>query len=327
MSIFKRKEDDISEEEFDQPEKTKKIRDLKPDNRRARKEVVKPWGKKERLLVFLTLFVTILISGGLALSARSYKLPNLPELSPSLILSLNPFRERVLVVDNVGNLTDIKKIEQSKNEFKSLTDKYSGIYAYYIHDLNGDYFYGLNYSQQMQAASLIKLPLMVMALQKVENGEVSKDEFLPLIRAMGKSSDNNAFLKVLDLLGRDSFKKTITDFGMTQTDYDKNLTTAQDIGILLKKIHRNDLLGQEMTDFLIDSLIDTEFESWLRKGVPEEYRLAHKYGREVHVVNDAGIIYTDKPFIIVIMSDGVVEKEADSIFPDIAGILYKNHVE
>ncbi|MBI3443509.1 serine hydrolase, partial [Candidatus Woesebacteria bacterium] len=66
---------------------------------------------------------------------------------------------------------------------------------------------------------------------------------------------------------------------------------------------------------------------WIVKGIPEDVRVAHKYGRELHVVNDAGIAFTDKPFILVIMSKGIVEKEADAIFPELARIVYDVQTE
>ena len=54
--IFGRKKDedldtkDGYSEDDDLEEQPRKIRDLKPENRRARKEPIKPWGKKERLI-------------------------------------------------------------------------------------------------------------------------------------------------------------------------------------------------------------------------------------------------------------------------------------
>jgi len=43
----------------------------------------------------------------------------------------------------------------------------------------------------------------------------------------------------------------------------------------------------------------------------------------VHVVNDAGIVLTDNPFVVVIMSKGVVEKEADEIFPTLSKLVFE----
>jgi hypothetical protein len=41
-------------------------------------------------------------------------------------------------------------------------------------------------------------------------------------------------------------------------------------------------------------------------------------------VNDAGIVYAEKPYIVVIVSKGVVAKEADSAFPELSKSIYNN---
>ena len=72
-------------------------------------------------------------------------------------------------------------------------------------------------------------------------------------------------------------------------------------------------------------MTDTNFENWIRPGIPEDITFVHKYGREAHVVNDAGIVMSDKPFVMVIMTDGVIEREADDLIPKLAKLLYDEH--
>jgi len=62
-------------------------------------------------------------------------------------------------------------------------------------------------------------------------------------------------------------------------------------------------------------------------GIPEDVPLTHKYGRESGTVNDAGIVLSSKPFVLVIMTDGAIEREADELFPNLTKILYDNHVK
>ena len=35
---------------------------------------------------------------------------------------------------------------------------------------------------------------------------------------------------------------------------------------------------------------------------------------------------SDKPFVMVIMTDGVIEREADELFPKLAKLLYTEHI-
>lgn len=328
MGLFGRKKEE-DEEELELSEDTKEIdelrkirkqfRDLKAENRKARKEPPKPWGKTERLIVLFVLLGTVLTSGILALSARNFKLPKLPQLKISSLSELNPFKEKVIVIGNKGSNISEAKIENTKKLFKEEIDNYSGIYSFYIHDLNGDYYYGLNHQEVMQAASLIKLPVMYLAMVEGEDKT--------LIEAMGKKSDNSAYNKMVNVLGKENINRAILDLGMVNTSLNENLTTPEEIGIFFKKLYENELFDEEVTEEFESYLTDTNFENWLRPGIPDDIKLVHKYGRETHSVSDAGIVYSSKPFVMVIMTDGVIEREADELIPKLSKLLYDNHIE
>lgn len=297
------------------------LKDLIPQNRRKRKEPQKPWGKKERLFVGIIFLSTILTASAMSLSARSWKLPGLPSLKTTFSLK-GLFEEKTVVVGNLGSSVDQVKIEEIKKSFIDKTNKYSGIYCFYIYDLNGNYFYGENHKEIMQAASLIKLPVMAGLFLEGERGNLDSKDYLPLIEAMGKRSDNNAFLQAVSMLGKDKVEQIIADLGMSHTSYKENQTTAEDVGMFFKKLYNNEILNEDDTNYFLEMITDTIFEDWLVAGIPDDIRVAHKYGREVHVVNDGGIVFATHPFIMVIMSDGVVENEADAIFPDLSRVLF-----
>ena len=295
------------------------FKDLKPENKRTRKEPQKPWGIKERLIILFTLLVTVLTSAFLSLSSRNFKLPNSPKLSFSFNSFSKLFEDQVIVVGKKGNKVSQEKIENAKKQFNEATDGYSGIYAFYLYDLNGDYYYGLNYQEIMQAASLIKLPVMYLAMK--ENQDKS------LIEAMGKRTDNNAFNKMVNTLGKEKINKTISELGMVNTSFSENLTTPEEIGMFFVKLYKNEILKEDDTKELTSFMTNTIFEVWLKPGLPTGVTLIHKYGRESGTVNDAGIVLSSKPFVLVIMTDGVIEREADELFPKLSKILYDNHIK
>ncbi|EKE05716.1 MAG: hypothetical protein ACD_19C00182G0044 [uncultured bacterium] len=322
MGLFSRKKDmDIDDEleiDEDEPRRVRRrFKDLNYENRKTRKEPLKPWGIKERVVVLIVLLVTVLTSGVLALSARNFKLPKLPVLKLSSISMLNPFREQVIVIGNKGSKVSQEKIENTKKLFKEATNDYSGIYSFYIYDIKGDYYYGLNHKEVMQAASLIKLPVMYLAMK--ENQDKT------LVEAMGKRSDNGAFTKMVDILGKEKVNKTISDLGMVNTSMSENMTTPEEIGIFFKKLYKNELLNEVDTKELEGYMTNTIFEDWLKPGIPKDITLVHKYGREKHVINDVGIVMGEKPFVIVIMTDGVIESEAIDLFPKLSELLYTEH--
>ncbi len=307
MAFFgKKKEEDYEDEEYEYEEPSRKIRDLKPENKKKRKEPPKTWGKKERYIVLGILLGTIFTSSLLAISARGFKLPGLPRFSLMSFNFSNPFKEEVI---KVGKIKEVEKERSEKiiNEFKERTDKLSGVYALYVIDLSNNHSFGVNEDEVIQAASLIKLPVMLYVEGRVDDSK---------LEAMGKRSDNTVFSEMVKKFGRDALQNYIDTLGMSKTSLEKNETTPKEMGDLFKNIF------EDKNEKILGYLTNTIFEDWLKKGVPENIRISHKFGREVHVVNDAGIVYSDSPYIVVIMTEGIIESEANNIFPELSKLVY-----
>lgn len=331
MSIFqKRKEKNYKyeDEEFEQDENRgpnpRKFKDLKPENKRKRKEPPKPWGRPERLTILITILITIFTAGILSLSSRNFKLPGLPRIS---LPSFN-FGSDTIIIE--GNKEGREKAGKAISYFEEKTKNLSGVYAIYVFRLSDGTNYGVNERQKMQAASLIKLPIMTLVFKKEEEGKLDLDEtvsgtdstFRELLEVMGQRSDNNAQVTLVKTFGESEIQNYIESISLTKTSLDKNETTPEEIGLFFKMLWEGKLIEEKHRDELLGYLTDTIFEDWIVKGI-DEVRVAHKYGREVHVVNDAGIVFAAKPFVLVIMSDGAVESEADSVIPEIAREIYE----
>ncbi len=350
------------------------FKDLKSENRKKRKEPKKPWGKKERLFVLTVLVLTVGTSGLLALSSRSWKLPGLPRFKiPTFSI---PFlQEETIVIE--GRRKDYEKSLKTIELFKEKTKNLSGIYGLYVIDLESGFSYGVNENETFQAASLIKLPVIAGMYLEAEKGELDLESkyrlknsdkvsgagtlsgkpagyevtYGNLINLMGKQSDNTAFAISRNYLGDEKINDVIKTVGMINTSLEENETTPKDIGVFFEELwnarlpapERSDggqgnIVSKESADEILDSLTNTIYEDWLAAGIPDEVRIAHKYGREVHVVNDAGIVFTEKlsepggspsrrPFVVVVMSKGVIETEADEIFPELSRIVYEGQMK
>jgi len=323
----------------------KSFNETKP-GRRRKKEPPKLWGRKERLFVFAILTLTVGISATLSLSARSWKLPGLPRIKlPSI--SLPNFGERTIIIE--GNKDDKRKAEDMVVYFNGKTKNLSGVYGLYVVRLDNGSSYGVNELEIFEAASFIKLPVMAGMYIQAESGSLdleTKHTLLAddkvggsgslvgkpagytlihkdLVRLMGKQSDNTAFNIARNILGDEEIENVIKHIGMANTSLFENETTPYDIGTFFEELWKGNVVSEESRDEILEFLTDTIYEEHLVAGIPDDVSVAHKYGREVHVVNDAGIIFTDEPFIIVIMSKGVVESEADEIIPELAQIVYE----
>ncbi|EKD62517.1 MAG: hypothetical protein ACD_52C00139G0005 [uncultured bacterium] len=329
----------------------KKFRDLKPENRKHRREPTRPWGAKERVFVFVVLLVTVVASAIGGLSARSWKLPGLPKLKPPQISLPNItglFSETIVVEKDDDGQTLKDKADEIVSGVSKVTKSLSGVYAFYLVDLGSGFSFGVNQNEVMQAASLMKLPVMTLMYKQSEEelidlaaiytlkqedkvsgsgslyGRSVGEEFTyeELVLLMGKQSDNTAFNVLRGILGDKNIQEFIDGIGMANTSLVKNTTSAKDIGLFFQRLWDIQLVSKVSRDKILEDLTDTIYEDFLPRGVEKGVEVAHKYGREVHVINDAGIIFAEKPFVLVILSGGIVDKEVEEALPKIISLIF-----
>jgi beta-lactamase class A len=348
-------EDDNGEEKMFQK---RRIRDLKPENRKRRKELPKPWGKKERYLILAILVLTVGASAVLGLSSRAWKLPGLPRLQiPKITLPFSG-EETIFIEGDKERIRDREKSEEIIKIFKEKTKNLTGVYGLYIVNLESGFSYGVNEREIFETASLNKLPVMAgMFIEEesrrsggtsgpeeesfLETKYLLKDSdkvigagtlyarpegyeitYRNLVRLMGKQSDNTAFAITRKILGEEKIGEVIATIGMKETSLSENKTTPSDIGTFFEELWQGNIVSKESAEELLDYLTDTAYETLIPEGIPDDVRVAHKYGAETNVLNDAGIIYTEKPSILVMMGKGVVAKDAESFIREFARIVY-----
>jgi len=355
MAFGKKEDEDFEEEELEEVKvrkrpRTKDFKDLKPENRKRRKEPKKPWGRKERLFILFIVMTFSLISAFFTLTSRSWKLPGLPRLNFKLPkIGLPLLSEERIIIEGRKKEREISNKVVSR--FNEITKGLSGVYGFYVIDLERDFSYGFNEEEVFEPASLNKLPVMLGLFMGFETGNFdpeteyvlkksdklsgsgslrSKPEgfvlsYRELIRYMGKESDNTAYNIAKNILGKERIEKIVRFVGMERTTVlgDKQKTTPKDIAIFFKKLYLRELLGDDFREEFLEYLTKTSYENYLAAGVPEDVRVAHKFGKELHVINDAGIVFSKKPYIVVIMSKGIVEKEADIAFPLISKVIFE----
>lgn len=267
-------------------------------------------GERERLIILFLLLITVFVSVFFSFSSGNFKIPKFPDFSLD-----NIFKGETVIV---GDKTAVEKAVRQKNaekiinEFKNKTNNLKGTWAFEVINLSDESKFGVNQDNVMQAASLIKLPLMLFVSGRVDEAK---------IEAMGKRSDNGVFTELVNKFSKRTIQGYIDSLGMENTSLEENMTTPSEIGDIFLK------LCKDKNEKILGYLTDTIFENWIKKGVPDGIRVAHKYGREVGVVNDAGIIYSKNPFILVIMTQGVNELEADKLIPELAKMIYLGHEE
>jgi len=107
MALFGRKkeedyedEDEMIEEEEGRSRKfSRKFRDLKNENKKKRKEPPKPWGKRERILVLVTLLLTMILSGVLAFTSSGNRLAGVKLNFSKPNFSFDIFKEKTIILE------------------------------------------------------------------------------------------------------------------------------------------------------------------------------------------------------------------------------------
>jgi len=223
------------------------------------------------------------------------------------------------------------------SQIEDLTRNLSGTYGVYVYRFKDGKDYGLNERKVFPAASLNKLPVMVTAYKQAEQGKLdleteyvlknadkvqgagilqskpagTKYTYRQLVEYMGQYSDNTAF-KVM----RQATGETILD-----------QATPEEIGIILKKLYEEKIISDEHRDELLQFLTNTGFEDRIPKGVPEGVRVAHKIGTLAGIYSDAGIIFAEEPFVLVIMSRDARESETLEVLPEITQAVWEFEIK
>jgi beta-lactamase class A len=225
----------------------------------------------------------------------------------------------------------------------------SGTYGMYVYRLTENKGYGFNEQLVMPAASIMKVPIMASVFKAIENGKLNLDDSYAvqsadkrsgsgpieymgsgtrltvkrLMEEMGKKSDNTAPIVLSRLVGQENVEKTISDLGMVNTSFDDNTTTAADVTSAWKSLYQDHYLTDEHLELMWSFLQDSIYEDRIPLGLPEEIEIVHKVGTDSDIWADAGIILTEKPFVLVILNREVKLDEAKTLVPAITKTVWE----
>jgi len=145
-----------------------------------------------------------------------------------------------------------------------------------------------------------------------------------LNRQMITVSSNFATNLLIDRLGVRNVRATVEGMGAygvevrrgveDQKAFDQgiiNETTARGLFVLLNAIARGAAVSKGASERMVEVLAAQKFNDGIPQGVPPGTKVAHKTGTITRVHHDAGIVYTARPCVLVVLTRGI-EKEADS---------------
>ena len=245
-----------------------------------------------------------------------------------------------------------------QQSIKSEIGQFKGEAGIVIKDLGTGWEFSYEKAKLFPSASLAKIPLMAACFLAVDQGRIKLDRNIALksadkltgsgvlkdmpagttfsverlIGLMIYDSDNTATNIVTNLVGIDYLNNTFKSFGLKNTDLSRkiadyhsrdkgieNYTTAEDMALLLEKIYRRGLGNKNVSDQCISMLKLTRMNDRIPKYLPVDITIAHKTGLENGVCHDAGIVFTNKGDIIIV----VLTKHANSNSAPSKGFIAK----
>lgn len=275
-------------------------------------------------------------------------------------LLTNPILDCEIEDQSYSSLVFSKNISEKVEEIK---DKYSlGHISLYFRDLNNGPWFGVNEKEVFSPASLLKVPLMIEFLHEVEDdpsilnkkiailptdintsvspnikseGSLVQGEeytFEEILKSLIEKSDNTAVLALL----RNVDKKGIEDVFRSIGVPFKDLSTEVDIRVkdyagFFRVLFNSSYLSREMSEKALEILTKSEYQDGIVAGVPQEVRVAHKFGERNIIdeensmqLHDCGIVYyPTKPYIICIMTKGNNFENQSKAIRDLSSYTYK----
>jgi beta-lactamase class A len=256
--------------------------------------------------------------------------------------------------DETVEAASTSQVNVNYDKLKSELQKYisgcTGKYGIHYIDLANDYEFGINDTDVYIAASTVKVPLNYYVFKKIAAGEVDPKKTIAYIeddfeggtgilqnkKLTGKSfsikyllelsithSDNIATNMLLRYFGRKNLKDYMRSIGGTVVDDKKNVSCPKDMALYMKAVYEfcnnNGELGKELKN----NLCNTVYNDRLPKLLPKDVQVAHKVGNQIEAVHDVGIIYADKPYVLTVMSKGVIsDEEANNTIAQISKMVY-----
>jgi beta-lactamase class A len=150
-------------------------------------------------------------------------------------------------------------------------------------------------------------------------------------------SSNFATNLLIDKLGVENIRATVHSLhadGMNvlrgvedNKAYEKgmnNTTTARGLQLLLEAIAEGKAVDEETSREMRDILERQKFNEGIPAGLPPGTRVAHKTGDLTKIHHDAGIVYKQRPYVLVVLVRGIPDfKKSGRLIADISREIYK----
>ena len=308
--------------------------------RRPRKTIGEEGSRWQTLTVFL-----LLLAAGLMLYLPGrVKLTNQPINWPQWDKS-----DEVITIKK--SQSRVTRPPAAKPNLETIIADKTGDFGVYARSVIGSEELKLGGNIVMTAASVIKLPVLVVYYQAVDQGRLDpEDEYIlaeadrwkygtgrmqyqpagtkytyrQVAQLVANQSDNMAAEVLIKKLGGyPAAQKEIDKLNLEATSLKDNEISVEDAGWLFFALAQGKLLTPASREELFNNLTGTVNENRIPAGVPDGVRVVHKFGSEAGVVNDCGIVTASNPYVICILTTNVNVGEVEPLLPQISAAVWE----
>jgi len=259
----------------------------------------------------------------------------------------------------------MKEVNSVKENIVEQMKSFSGKIGFYYKNLvTGD---TLRFQDDMllQAASVIKIPILIEAFSRLELGEINKtdtftinkEDKLPSCGALNYMhdglkvtledlytlmiilSDNTATNLLIKHLGIEQINRTLHKLGLKQTKINRllfdseqsalgvqNYISAGEIGDLLEKMYLGELISPEASAEMLCILKNQRLNGKVPFFVPGKIEIAHKTGEDDGITHDVALVYAPQPFIVCFCGNEVEVPTFERMMQNITAELLESQL-
>jgi beta-lactamase class A len=162
-----------------------------------------------------------------------------------------------------------------------------------------------------------------------------------LCEVMITVSSNFAANLLIEKLGVDNIRATVTKLGADgmhvlrgvedQKAFDQglnNTTTARGLLVLFDRLGHGAAVDPQSDAQMLEILKRQAFNDAIPAGVPSGTMVAHKTGNITRIHHDAGIVFADRPYVLILLVRGIQEqKDSGALMASLSRIVYRSLVQ
>lgn len=250
------------------------------------------------------------------------------------------------------------------NYVKRILKDIPGQTGFYYKSLDGSEVVAFNEDRIFYAASLIKIPILIEAFNRVRIGDmdfdkrydVRKSDKVPSCGALTYMhdglevtlrdlcvlmiihSDNTAANMLIRILDMDRINQTMIDHEIYMTRlnrllFDKeasrqgleNIVVLQEMARLFEDMYNGRLVSRKASMEMLEILKMQRLNHKIPRMLPKGLPIAHKTGDDEGITHDVGIVYAKRPFFIGFVSNNTDVIAMENAIGEISRFVYKRN--